>query len=75
MSIDKYWYLRSPRDLCNAHYAKPPTAKYGTVESVCGATFQPVALFTFGTASAEQPFDPRVCPICQATVLPSQRTS
>ncbi len=58
------WYLRSALDLVDAHLAEM-TAD-GTVESVCGARFQPVVVFNHGSASPRTPLDPRVCAACQA---------
>ncbi len=59
-----FWYLRSPLDLHDAHLAEM-TAD-GTVESLCGARFEPVAVFNHGSASPRTPPDPRVCADCQA---------
>jgi hypothetical protein len=58
----RYWYLRSPRNLHDAHFA---AADGGAVRSACGAVFTPAALFTAGTQPAEQPPDPRACATCQ----------
>ncbi len=54
------WYLRSAGDLVDAHLAE--ITPDGTVESLCGARFDPAAVFT----SPSTPPDPRVCPDCQA---------
>ncbi len=58
-----HWYLRSPRDLMDAHFVSDAGSN-GTVESVCGATFTPVAVFNFGSRATTAP-DPRVCADCQ----------
>ncbi|MGH3885242.1 MAG: hypothetical protein ACRDSZ_01525 [Pseudonocardiaceae bacterium] len=53
MSITRYGYLRSARELLDAPLAEPPTALDRTVESCCGATrFTPVAVFTYGSLDA-----------------------
>ncbi len=69
MSTEKYWYLRSPRGLCDAHLAQAPTAKYGAVDTVCGASFTPVAVFHYGSRNATEPLDPRVCADCQQAAV------
>ena len=70
-----HWYLRSPQDIMDAHFVTEPGSD-GIVQSVCGAAFTPVAVFSFGSGTTGAP-DPRVCTDCQtleAAIPASQRT-
>ncbi len=70
-----HWYLRSPRDLMDAHFATD-AGPDGVVRSVCGAAFEPVAVFNFGSRATGAP-DPRGCAdwqILEAALPDSQRT-
>ncbi len=70
-----HWYLRSPQDIMDAHFVTDTGVDGTVVRSVCGAVFEPVAVFNCGSKVTAAP-DPRVCAdgqILEAALPDSQR--